>query len=223
MKTNSDGDESKVVYAKFGSAANAQHALSHDALNALPAPNLLSRKSVLDHIKSTFKALVRRPIDVAWIESADGEGGYDQVRPIYGPYGGFIGYYQDGMPNHFLRHHIDRLKEQRQFTRNAIELRCDALCLAIYVSGITQIDTTTTERRALEGVRVVVYDHDSIKHTAMFTAKSPDELVDKLHHILISTYNRLAREYNLAGFTSDFLTLISSHKAIPNIRIDMND
>ncbi|MBA1280322.1 hypothetical protein [Stutzerimonas stutzeri] len=221
MKTNSDGS-SNVLYGRF-KGASGQDALTYEAIEALPTADPQHRANVLNHIKSTFKFLIRRPVEAAWIEDEKGNAEYDHSRPAYGPYGGFIGYYADGSPNHFISHHIDSLRSQRAFTRNAIELRCDALCLAVYVSGITQIDASSTERRALEGVRVVVYDHSSIKPTSMSTAKNPDELVDKLQHILTTTYNRLAREYNLAGFTSEFLTLVSSHKAIPNIRIDMQN
>jgi len=215
----------KVVYGRFSNhnlAANTRGVPGVnevDSLSLAPVDNL-SRASVLDHLRATFKSLVRRPVDAAWIERADGSGSYNHARPTKGPYNAFIGYYEDGLPNHTLKHHIDKLRADRAYTRNAVELRCDALCLVIYVSGITQIDPN--DRKAREGVRVAVYDHTNIKHTDLFTVKSAEELVDKLHHVLITTYNRLAREYNLAGFTADFLTLTSSHKAIPNIRIDMH-
>lgn len=217
----------KVLYGKFGSAVERTP-------SSFPAPGIhevekhlqndadpASRKSVLEHIRLTFKSLVRKPVETAWIER-NGSGEYDHNRPAFGPYGGFIGYYEDGKPNHFIKHYIDTMRDKRAYTRNAIELRCDALCLAIYVSGLTQIDMSNGQPKAHEGVRIAVYDHNNPKHTTMSTAKNPEELVDKLHHILASTYNRLAREYNLAGFTTEFLTLVSSHKAIPNIRIDMN-
>lgn len=219
MKPNKE-DGGNVLYGRFTGKAS-QPAMTHEAIEAMPDANPRSRQSILEHIKSTFKSLVRRPIEAGWIEKKEGEGAFDLSKPAHGPYGGFIGYYDDGRPNHFLKHHINSLRAQRPFTLNAIELRCDALCLAVYVSGITQIDTRNGECKALEGVRVVVYDHTKLTHTSMSTVKNAEELVDKLHHILISTYNRLAREYNLAGFTSEFLTLVSSHRAIPNIRIDM--
>lgn len=219
MKPNKE-DGSNVLYGRFTGKAS-QPAMTHEAIEAMPDANPRSRQSILEHIKRTFKSMVRRPVDAAWIEPKEGKGRFDHSRPCYGPYGGFIGYYEDGTPNHFLKHNINKLKAERPYTNNAIELRCDALCLAIYVSGITQIDTRNGETKALEGVRVVVYDHTKLQHTSMSTAKTAEELVDKLHHILVTTYNRLAREYNLAGFTSEFLTLVSSHRAIPNIRIDM--
>ncbi|MCF6783743.1 hypothetical protein [Stutzerimonas stutzeri] len=215
-------DSGKVLYGNFA-CKTTQTAMSHEAIEAMPQADLKSRQSVLEHIKSTFKSLVRRPIEAAWIESKEGAGAYDYSKPAYGPYGGYIGYFEDGTPNHFLKHYINTLREKRPFTVNAIELRCDALCLAIYISGITQIDTKSGERKALEGVRVVVYDYNNLKHTSMSTVKTAEDLLDKLHHILTTTYNRLAREYNLAGFTSEFLTLVSSHRAIPDIRIDMEN
>lgn len=219
MKTDKV-EASNVLYGKFASKPPAP-SLNHNEIEAMPAANAKSRQSILAHIKSTFKSMVRRPVDAAWIEPKEGKGRFDHSRPCYGPYGGFIGYYEDGTPNHFLKHNINKLKAERPYTNNAIELRCDALCLAIYVSGITQIDARNGETKALEGVRVVVYDHTKLQHTSMSTAKTAEELVDKLHHILVTTYNRLAREYNLAGFNSEFLTLVSSHPAIPNISIDM--
>lgn len=225
MNDNASQSEN-VVYGRFGSPSFGSSAKAIPGVNEIEKLRLgdvdsASRKSVLGHLSATFKSLVRRPVDIAWIDQSDGQGVYDHTRPNKGPYNSFIGYFEDGSPNHALRYLIDKLRDQRAFTRNAVELRCDALCLAIYVSGITQIDPA--DRKAREGVRVVVYDHDNIKHTELFTAKTAEELVDKLHHVLITTYNRLAREYNLAGFTVSFLTLKSSHKAIPDIRIDMQN
>lgn len=216
----------KVVYGRFGSAAATPVHQGVPGVNELERFNLppvdsLSYKSVLEHIRATFKSLVRRPVDAAWLDRGDGSLVCDHTRPTYGPYNAFIGYYEDGSANHSLRFYIDKHRQERAFTRNAVELRCDALCLAVYISGITQVDPA--DRKAREGVRVVVYDYTNIKHTDMFSAKTPEELVSKLHHVLITTYNRLAREYNLAGFTADFLTMKSSHKAIPDIRIDMQN
>jgi len=216
----------KVVYGRFrgnvhNTPARETIGVNEVELLNLPPVDTTDRLSVLEHIKATFKSLVRRPVEVAWIERPGGLSTHDHTRPAYGPYNAFIGYYEDGRANHSLRFIIDRMRKQRAYTLNAVELRCDALGLAIYVSGITQVDPG--DRKAREGVRIVVYDHDNLKHTDMFSAKTPEELVDKLHHVLITTYNRLAREFNLAGFNSEFLTLKSSHKAIPDIRIDMQN
>ncbi|WP_326430376.1 hypothetical protein VQ574_20795 (plasmid) [Stutzerimonas frequens] len=212
----SDSTENRnVVYPNFGKAAPR----GAEMPQAAQAATATSRKSILDLLRTTFKSIVRSAAEPGFIETSEGEGYYDLKRPSYGAYNSFIGYYPDGRPNFFLRHEIDRIKQQRPFTRNAIELRCDALGLAIYVSGLTQIDLK--QNTVGEGVRVVVYDHVNLKPSAVPVVKTPEELVDKLHHILVTTYNQLAREYNLAGYTAEFLTLTSSHPALPSIRIDM--
>ncbi|MDH0959113.1 hypothetical protein EGJ86_19155 [Pseudomonas sp. o96-267] len=201
----------KIIYGRFG----GQHApaVVQDGTGSL------TRGGLIEHLSRTFKGLIRRPVSGAWIGQSDGSAAFDQRKPSTGPYNAFIGYYEDGRANHFLRFVIDKMRDSRAYTRNAVELRCDALCLAVYVSGITQIDPV--ERKASEGLRVVVYDHDSLKSTSMCSVKNPEELADKLYQILVTTYNRLSRQYNLAGFTSDFLVLRSSHPAIPDIGITM--
>ncbi len=214
---NSDSPETrKVVYPDF--KQSTRHAGA--APGGLNSASLTSRKGVVDMLRATFKGIVRGAAEPGFIETSEGEGFYDQKRPQYGAYNAFIGYYPDGRPNFFLRYEIDKIKSSRAFTRNAIEMRCDALGLAIYVGGISQIDPQ--QKSVSEGVRVVTYNHVSLKPTSVQTVKTPEELVDKLHHILVTTYNQLAREYNLAGYTSDFLTLTSSHQALPRIRIDMH-
>ncbi|MDU4254575.1 hypothetical protein [Pseudomonas sp.] len=209
-----DSPTKNVVYPTFGTNVRK------DSAQALDQSALISSKqAVINYLRTTFKGIVRDAAEPGWIETSEGEGHFDAKRPTHGAYNQFIGYYADGKPNFFLRHQIDQLKSKRQYTRNAIELRCDALGLAIYVSGLTQIDPAT--RVAREGVRVVVYHNTSLTPEPVQAVKNAEELVEKLHHILITTYNQLSRDYNLAGYTGDFLTLTSSHKALPNIRIDM--
>lgn len=210
---NSDSQKN-VIYRDFG--GQGRKPAEPSATQAVGG-----RSAAIDHLKAGFKGIIRKATDKGWIETAKGEGNYDARRPSYGAYNTFIGYNADGTPNFFIRHDIDGVKDKRKFTRNAIEMRCDALGLAVYVSGITQVDVET--RKAKEGVRVAVYHNVDLKPEQEVFAKTAEELVDKLHHILITTYNRLAREYNLAGYTPDFLTLTSSSKTLPSIRIDMHD
>ncbi|MBP3062091.1 hypothetical protein SAMN05216576_107269 [Ectopseudomonas chengduensis] len=113
---------------------------------------------------------------------------------------------------------IDAHRAQRPFTSNAIELRCDCLSLCIYVSGVIQLSGrgNTGTRHA----RVVAYLKDSHKAFDNQALDTPASLIDHLHGLLMSTYNKLAREHNLAGFPGGWLKLRSSHpEVIPDIPI----
>lgn len=46
-----------------------------------------------------------------------------------------------------------------------------------------------------------------------------EDVYRQLHTILVCTFNRLGREYNIAGLTQEDLTLVSDSKRMPNINI----
>ncbi len=146
-----------------------------------------------------------------------------QSRPTVGAYNEMIYYVPSGIIFH-CGLPIKNLRPQRQFTRNAIELRCDALGLAIYASGMVQFNMDGNGDGGNFAVRVATYDHRNIKPTSVALVKTPEQLLSHLHTTLMATYNRLSREYNLAGYEREWLTLVSDKKTvIPDIPINLNN
>lgn len=170
---------------------------------------------VLARVKEAFFALPKRAMETS-PHSPGGRG------PAFGPYGMPIVYRKDGSVNHVAGVHIDLMRSGRQYTQNAVELRCDALGLAIYVSGITQVDESGLDR-VRAGVRVVTYDFRSVQPTSRMVVGTAEELHDRLRVTLLSTYNRLARQFNIAGLSREDLTLRSSHECFPDIPIYPED
>lgn len=139
--------------------------------------------------------------------------------PQYGPYGLQILYGVDGAPKHLVGCYIDQLRLKRPFTKNAIEVRCDALGLAIYVSGNPELSSDGSLIK--RNVRIVVFQKDALQPSYQKVASSSDDLTEKLHGILVSTYNQLAHDYNLAGFQLDWLVLRCPSGALPEIPVSM--
>lgn len=142
------------------------------------------------------------------------------LLPQYGPYGMAILYAADGTPKHLLGKLIDRLHFERPFTKNAIQLRCDALGLVVYVSGHPELSGDGLSVTKMN-VRMVVFQKDQLNPSYQKTASTPDEVTEKLHGILVNTYNQLAREFSLAGFPVGWLILKAKDGALPDIPLNM--
>lgn len=167
---------------------------------------------LLDAMSGSFKRLFTEAPDA----SPHSPGG---TAPKNGAYGKPIYYLSDGTVLHSCSVKMKELRPHRKLTQNAVELSCPALGLAVYVSSTARFHTGNTDGRAgTAAVRVVVYDHESLAPTETEVVGSPAQLLDALHLVLVMTYNRLSREYNLAGFRQEWLCLCSERPdLIPNI------
>ena len=170
-------------------------------------------QSAINAIQTSFTKILKEDIGGYWVDEGE-------IKPkgiSYGAYNELTYRAQDGTVTHACGALIDEMRSVRQFTRNAVELRCDALGLAVYISGVTQIDTKTNKLRAY--LRVATYQHKKL-NPELSIAETSVDLYSKVHTILVSTYNHLAREYNIAGLKSPDLTLVSDSELIPNIAIN---
>jgi len=167
---------------------------------------------IREQANKSFSDLFRNAVETSE-QSPEGK------LPVYGPYGKVIIYKPNGEVIHTAGTPINRLRAARAFTTNAIEMTCEALGLVVYVSGLVQLDPSDRSgRRGIREARIVAYEGEAIGAKLSVKASTADQLVDHLHKILLGTYNRLSREFNLAGFQSGWLTLKSSRKdVIPNI------
>lgn len=170
----------------------------------------VAEQTVTSQMQGVFANLLRRPVET----NPASPGG---VGPAMGPYNQPIFYLASGV-RHAAGGYINKLRPVRKYTRNAVEYRCDALGLAIYVSGLNQIKENGV---VLQGARVVAYDFDRLEPTSQMVVPTSDLLLSQLHGLLLATYNRLAREYNLAGLPRDFLILRTDAAGYPPISIDM--
>lgn len=170
-------------------------------------------QSAINAIQTSIPKLIREDVRAFW----DDAGEQKPQGITYGAYNQISYRAKDGTVMHACGQSIDEMRGARQFVLNAIELRCDALGLAIYISGVNQIDVKTNQVKAY--LRVASYQ---------YLAKTPDlsiadtaiDLYKKIHTILVSTYNHLAREYNIAGLTAEDLTLRSNSPLMPDVAIN---
>lgn len=170
-------------------------------------------QSAINAIQSSIPKLIREDVRAYW----DDAGEQKPQGITYGAYNQISYRAKDGTVMHACGQSIDEMRGTRQFALNAIELRCDALGLAIYISGVNQIDIKTNQVKSY--LRVASYQ---------YLAKTPDlsiadtaiDLYKKVHTILVSTYNHLAREYNIPGLTADDLTLRSNSPLMPDVAIN---
>lgn len=170
-------------------------------------------QSAINAIQTTIPKLIREDVRAFW----DDAGEQKPQGITYGAYNQISYRASDGTVMHACGQSIDELRATRQFTNNAIELRCDALGLAIYISGVNQIDVKTNQVKSY--LRVASYQ---------YLAKTPDlskadtalDLYKKVHTLLVGTYNHLAREYNIAGLTAVDLTLKSNSSLMPDVAIN---
>lgn len=160
-------------------------------------------------IKAGFNDLVRNPQQ----KNPSSPGG---LGAAVGAYAMPIFYLPCGTVLHTAGQYIEPLRAKRKHTVNAVEFRCDALGLAVYVAGTVQIGEDNTDRR---GVRVVVYDFDKTEATLTKYVGNPGGLHTLLHKILRDTYNRLAKDYNLAGLVLPHLVLRSASDKLPDIQL----
>lgn len=170
-------------------------------------------QSAINAIQSNFAKLVKEDVRGFW----DDAGEQKPQAISYGAYNQITYRGKDGTVMHACGQSITDMKDSRQFTRNAVELRCDALGLAVYISGVNQIDTTTKKVRSY--LRVATYQYQK-KTPELSIAESSLDLYKKVHTILVGTYNHLAREYCIAGLTAEDLTLISNSPLMPNVAIN---
>lgn len=170
-------------------------------------------QSAINAIQASIPKLVREDVRAFWNDA-----GEQKPQGItYGAYNQISYRAKDGTVMHACGQAIDEMRATRQFTHNAIELRCDALGLAIYISGVNQIDVKSSQVKSY--LRVASYQ---------YLAKTPDlsiadtalDLYKKVHTLLVGTYNHLAREYNIAGLTAVDLTLKSNSALMPDVAIN---
>lgn len=148
----------------------------------------------------------------------------DGKLPKFGPYARQIFYFSGGRVRHSASAGIDDLREPRSLATphiaNALELRCNALGLAVYVGTEMQFDLSTLSGGGSAKVRVSVFDFENLLPTMVTKVSTADELLACLQGTLMATFNRLSREYNLAGFSKDWLVLASANtQLIPDIPI----
>ena len=126
---------------------------------------------------------------------------------------------EDGTVSHGGAKIIDTMREQRAYTNNAVELRCDALALVIYVAGVQQINPDS--KAVAQALRLAIYDHDAktpvLKNVALTDSA---QAYRSLHQALISSFNKVSRNFNIAGLTTVDLTLVSNYPdLVPSICI----
>lgn len=170
-------------------------------------------QSAINTIQSSFPKLIREDVRGFW----DDAGEKKRQAISYGAYNQITFRSQDGTVMHTCGQSITAMRDSRQFTRNAIELRCDALGLAVYISGVSQIDVKTNKVRSY--LRVATYQYEKTS-PQLSIAESSVDLYSKIHTILVSTYNHLAREFCIAGLTAEDLTLVSDSPLMPNVVIN---
>lgn len=174
------------------------------------------KERLLDAMNGSFKRLFTEAPDASKY-SPDG------TAPKVGAYGMPIYYLSDGKVIHSCSAKMDQLRSRRKLTQNAVELTCPALGLAVYVSSRAQFNTGLENGRAgTASVRVVAFDHENLEATQEEAVGTPEQLLAALHRVLVMTYNRLSREYNLAGFRKEWLCLFSERQdLIPNIPLSL--
>jgi len=171
-------------------------------------------QSAINAIQSSIPKLINEDVRAYW----DDAGEQKPQRISYGAYNQISYRKSDGTVMHACGQSIDEMRDARQFTHNAIELRCDALGLAIYISGVRQIDIKTNQVRSY--LRVATYQYQK-KTPELSMVDTAIDLYKKVHTTLVSTYNHLAREYNCAGLTVADLTLKSSSPLLmPDVAIN---
>lgn len=143
-------------------------------------------------------------------------------RLTLGPYNARISYPDslNGEPLHSLGATISAFRDARKrYSYNAVEWRCDALGLVIYVSGCIQASEDKNSTEHLNRAKAAVFDNRNLEPTQIGYANSASELLTFLHTTLVKTYNRLSTLYNLVGLSEKDLTLKTSLSEYPNICI----
>lgn len=178
--------------------------------HAVGAPRSAGAQAALNKIASSFMDIVTKP---AAVKRNDLDSGKHQGIS-YGAYNAISYRGADGSVMHSCGTAITEMRAQRQFTHNAIEMRCDALGLVIYVGGVTQVHPA--DKTVMTAIRLACYQHMSTKPEIINVADSL-AVYRACHNVLLTTFNRLARAYNIAGLTKEDLTLVSDSDLMPDI------
>ncbi|WP_219096199.1 hypothetical protein [Pseudomonas sp. UMAB-40] len=180
----------------------------------LVQPSKLARgfgaQAALNKITATFTDIATKANVGHWND----DGKVKRQGITYGAYNAMSYRAADGSVMHSCGQTINEMRDKRQFTHNAIELRCDALGLVIYVGGVTQVNPST--RVVMTAIRLACYQHKQMKPELIIVADA-EALYRACHNVLLTTFNRLGREYNIAGLTREDLTLVSDSERLPNI------
>lgn len=149
------------------------------------------------------------------------DGGPRATGESIGPFGTVVTVHADGSVEHGAGRCTDTLRALRPYTSDAIELRCDALGLAVYLRwdegdlgqlaqdlfGEVAGDLVQTSR--LLWMRV--FDHMDIRPRVTRVVGSEPEVLDRvLRSVLQRTYVRIAQCHDLSAYPPDWLTLRSS-------------
>lgn len=172
------------------------------------APGIPDVDKELEAIQVGFNSLLSEPQQ----KNPASPGG---AGPAMGPYNMPIFYLPTGEV-HTAGQYIDPMRAHRKLTVNAIELRCDALGLAVYVAGMIRIGA---DFNAKPGARLLAYEFDAKEPSVHTFVTDADGLHKKLQGVLRETYNRLAAKYNLIGLRKHHLVLKSSSPVIPDIQL----
>lgn len=185
-----------------------------------------TQSALAERATSSFRELLSRPMDAAKGNSIP------QGMPARGPYGGQILYLNGGAPHFGAYCETDNLRKSRPFTANSVELRCDALAIAIYLSGFVQYQVNTPEGRistgnkvsTYGGIRMLAFRHKDVQPCMQAIIKDRTEMLATVHTCFVEMYNDLARTYNISGLPYEWLTLKSSHQEIfPSLTLRLED
>lgn len=181
----------------------------------------MKKSVILKRIGESFRLIQREPIEE--VKRFPNEG-----RLIYGAFNLPVYRLEGGLIHHVAGEHIDLMRPSREYTRNAIELRCDALGLVIYLGGMILVDDEAFSgyqgNPVGRGVRVTVYHFKKERPTEIKAFIEPSQLFAKLHKTLLETFNDVASKYNIAGISDNCLVLRSSHEQLfPDIPLGLSD
>lgn len=208
-------DMNPIDHPETADTSRLEIAMSTNVMSFPKPANLQPVSAAKVHpLHGAFMDLLRTPQAVN-PNSPGGKG------PAFGPYNMPIYYLSDGVQVHTAGQYINKLRGKRAHTLNALELRCDALGLAVYIAGMVNLTNTQGSASVdyTRGIRVVIYDFDNEKATQTLTASSPEVLAKMLRAALVNTYNRLALNFNLAGMSYESLVLMSTSPRFPHIHL----
>ncbi len=138
-----------------------------------------------------------------------------------GPFGTVVTVHPDGSVEHGAGRCTDTLRALRPYTSDAIELRCDALGLAVYLrwdeGDLGQLAQDLFGEGAGDVVQTSrllwmrVFDHMDIRpRVTRVVGSEPEVLARVLRSILQRTYVRIAQCHDLSAYPPDWLVLRSS-------------
>lgn len=173
-------------------------------------------------LKSAATRSVADPAPLSLIRPIGRSDGVSRAAGEFtGPFGTVVTVHADGSVEHGAGRCTDTLRALRPYTSDAIELRCDALGLAVYLRwdegdlgqlaqdlfGKVAGDVVLTSR--LLWMRV--FDHMDIRpRVTRVVGSEPEVLARVLRSILQRTYARIAQCHDLSAYPPDWLVLRSS-------------